>query len=87
MARFYGIVDGRRGQASREGDTRSGVSTVCAAYAGAIRCQAYAKGDHDWVRVTRIPWHGSGGDTVVLYEGPLMLKREDVGPILINLGG
>jgi hypothetical protein len=87
MARFYGTVQGRRGEAAREGDGRSGMATVCASYAGAIKCEAYAKDDYDWVRVTRIPWQGSGGDDVVLYEGPLMIRREDVGPILINLGG
>jgi len=83
MARFFGLVQGSRGQATRLG--HQGLLTYCASHSGAIVCQAHVKDGADWVRVLRIPWRRSGGDFVVLYDGPMDMKLADTHPVRINL--
>jgi len=72
VSRFYGILQGARGAASRCGSKSSGMETYCASWEGAIRCYAYYndKEKQDWVRVEKTPWHGAG-ENVVLYEGAI----------------
>lgn len=57
MSRFYGTIQGTRGEATRCGDKASGMETYCASWDGAIRCKAFvskhcevcgkSKYDHD----------------------------------------
>jgi len=75
MAHFYGTLQGNRGQATRCGSKDSGVTTVCASWSGAVRCEAYQEErsdgvKEDWVVVSMIPWHGAGANRV-LYRGPI----------------
>lgn len=70
MAHFYGVIKGARGQATRCGGRDSGMDTIAASWAGAVRVHAYDRGGTDWVRVEMMPWRGAGTHRV-LYEGPI----------------
>ena len=71
MSRFYGTVQGNRGEASRGGSTSSGLTTYCASWRGAIRCAAYVDKDgKDCVRVEKTTWQGAG-EYKLLYDGPI----------------
>lgn len=69
MARFYGLVQGRRGKASRLGDTKSGVRTVAASWSGAVEVLIFNRAGHDWVQVSLVPWGGKGTSRTI-YDGP-----------------
>ena len=73
MSRFYGTVQGNRGEASRSGHSVGGMTTWCASWNGAVRCYAYVgEGGIDCVRVTLTQWHGNGPrKDIVLYNGPM----------------
>ena len=78
MSRFYGVVRGNRGEATRGGSARSGMTTYCASWSGAICCRAYINQDEeDCVRVTSVDWPSKGTRTV-LYDGPMKGRQEDV---------
>lgn len=71
MAHFYGTVQGARGQASRLGHKNTGMQTICASHAGAVRCSAYVDSEGvDCVVVHLTPWQGSGVE-LTIYEGPI----------------
>ncbi len=70
MSHFYGTLQGSRGQATRCGTRVSGVTTVAASWAGAVRCEAYERDGEDHVRVSFIPWQGRGTRRE-LYDGPI----------------
>lgn len=78
MAHFYGTVKGQRGEASRLGNTKSGLTTKAAGWGGAIRTDVFINEEtgEDWYRVTLTPWKGSGGDSRVLSEGRLSSREE-----------
>ena len=73
MSHFYGTVQGNRGEASRAGSKRSGMTTYCASWNGAVRCYAYTNEEGiDCVIVMLMPWHGQGVyPNKVLYRGPI----------------
>ncbi len=78
MAHFYGTVEGQRGEASRLGNVKSGLTTQAAGWGGAIKVQVYvdeATGE-DRYSVTLIPWRNSGGNSRVVAEGKLSSKDE-----------
>ena len=73
MSRFYLTMNAGKSNSStvtRRAHAGHGANTVCASYSGAIRCTPYDKDGKDYVRVTREAWQGSGGQTVVIYDGP-----------------
>lgn len=66
MARFMGTVNGTRGEASRLGTDKSGLTTVAASWSGSVRVylyvrhgEGYGEGE-DWADVYLEPWHGAG---------------------------
>ena len=71
MSHFYGTVQGNRGEASRGGSKDSGMTTYCASWSGAVRCEAYIdEFGVDCVMVELTRWHGIGR-CKVLYRGPI----------------
>lgn len=52
MARFYGTVQGGRGQASRLGHPNSGLTTVAHSYTGRIRVDLFDRKGEDHCRIT-----------------------------------
>ena len=69
MSHFYGTVRGNRGEASRGGSKDSGMTTHCASWKGAIRCQAYVNEQgQDCVRISKEFWRGRG-ENKVIYDG------------------
>jgi hypothetical protein len=69
MAHFYGTVQGARGEGSRTGGKKSGLTTVAASWQGAVRVFLYEEGGIDRARVELKPWCGRG-TTRLLYDGP-----------------
>ena len=82
MAHFYGTVQGNRGEGTRLGTTKSGITTHAAGWGGAIRTEVFydAKTGRDMYRVELIPWQGSGGVSRVLAEGELNARIEQETP-------
>lgn len=71
MSRFYGTLQGNRGETTRTGSKKSGITTYTASWAGAVRTHAYINDDgEDWVRVEITTWRGKG-DNKLLYVGPI----------------
>lgn len=71
MAHFYGTLQGSRGKVSRLGTKNSGLETVAAGWAGAIKTEVFQRDGRDMYRVTLMPWQGSGGRPQMLAEGEL----------------
>lgn len=69
MARFYGTLQGNRGEATRMGHPNGGLTTYAASWSGAIRCHCYDKDGEDYVRVSHTTWQGSGINETI-YGGP-----------------
>lgn len=61
MSHFYGVLNGSRGETTRAGTKRSGLSVTAASWRGAIRVELFLdqNGD-DCFRVLQTPWHGEG---------------------------
>lgn len=73
MSRFYMTMNAGMSNSStvtRRAHAGHGASAVVASYKGAIEVTPYDKEGKDWVRIIRKPWQGSGGKTVVVYNGP-----------------
>jgi hypothetical protein len=70
MARFYGSLQGNRGEATRMGTARSGLSTYTAGWDGAVRVVIEDRDGVDYVTVQLTKWQGSGTYRL-LYEGPV----------------
>ncbi len=70
MSHFYGTLQGTRGNATRCGDKKSGLQTVAASWAGAIRVYLYRKPGETFDRYTvrADPWYGVG-DSALLAQG------------------
>ena len=69
MSRFYGTVQGSRGQATRCGDTAHGLVTEAAGWGGCIEVMVYDRDeDEDGFVVSMTPWHGKG-DKVRIASG------------------
>jgi hypothetical protein len=61
MAHFYGTLNGTKGEATRCGDKRNGLTTYAASYSGAIKTTLYVDAQgRDCFRVTEEKWQGSG---------------------------
>lgn len=70
MARFFGLVQGGRGKATRLGHTSSGMDTIAASHSGAVRVRLYDQNGVDMAEVRFTPWGNKGMDRV-LYVGPV----------------
>jgi len=70
MSRFYGTVQGSRGEATRCGTPASGIATYTAGWSGAVHAYVFDKDGRDWCRVELTHWHGCGTHKL-LYEGPV----------------
>lgn len=61
MATFYGTLKGSRGEATRCGTIRSGMTTHAASWKGAIRVDMIMEEDgRVYYAVNEVPWHGHG---------------------------
>ena len=72
MSKFYGVLEGSRGKATRCGTRNSGLKTIAASFAGAIRVDIYEEEGSDIEKfcVTMTPWLGRG-DNASLITGIL----------------
>lgn len=70
MSRFYGTLQGNRGEATRCGSEASGIRATAASWSGAVRSYVFDKDGEDWARVELIRWRGVG-TSALLYEGPV----------------
>lgn len=76
MSRFYGTLDGSRGQATRCGTASSGMRSVAASWSGAAMATTYTKArfssaeDTDRATLDLAMWHGTGRRLFV-YDGPV----------------
>lgn len=72
MAQFIGCVKGTRGEASRLGTKKSGLTCIAASWLGAVSVSLRhdEKGDTDIAVVRLIPWRGAGVH-LDLYDGPV----------------
>lgn len=79
MARFYGTVQGGRGQASRLGHASTGLRVSAQSHSGDIDVQFYVRleDETDMVRI-KVKEHGGGYLGKVLYNGPVadLLDRD-----------
>ena len=73
MSHFYATIRGHRGEATRQGTTRSGMYVNAAGWKGAINIIInYDKEKNiDTYLVSLVPWQGSRGESRVIAEGPL----------------
>lgn len=78
MARFYGSVQGSRGEAHRLG--HSDVTTIAASWNGGVQTTMY-RGDDGvpMVRLETIRWHGRG-EATLLFDGSLATLQAGAGP-------
>lgn len=76
MSRFYGTLDGSRGQATRCGTASSGMRSIAASWSGAAMATTYTKAwfssadDTDCATLDLTTWHGAGRRLFV-YDGPV----------------
>lgn len=52
MARFYGKVQGNKGEATRLGHATTGLDVVAMSYSGDVRVKLYDAGGRDFVRIS-----------------------------------
>lgn len=73
MSRFYGTLQGGRGEATRCGHKTSGLTTNAAGWHGSIKTHVYydEATDTDRFEVALVPWQGSGGWSRILASGHL----------------
>lgn len=72
MSRFYGTLQGGRGQVTRTGSGVSGLTTYAAGWGGAVKVTVRAGADgEDHFIVELVPWAASGGTTTLLAAGTL----------------
>lgn len=76
MARFYGVLNGGRGDVSRLGHKSTGLTTYAASWAGAVRVSLYVNAlGTDCARVELVEHRGEG-TRAVLYDGPVNPERD-----------
>ena len=71
MARFYGTVQGARGEATRLGHANTGLYVTAQSYSGDIVVELYAVGDNDYCRITARNHVGKAYQHTALYDGPI----------------
>lgn len=70
MARFYGSVQGSRGETHRLGTPASGIKAHIAGWQGAVTVELFDENGKDWCHVTLAKHHGEGVHHT-LYRGPV----------------
>lgn len=72
MAEFLGTIQGNRGEVSRTGSKRSGITANIGSWSGGVYVRLWEneRTGTTWCRVTLQKWHGSGTEKM-LYEGPV----------------
>lgn len=68
MAKFYGTIQGSRGQASRLG--HSHIVTKAASWDGAVNTVITERDGETWVEITTMQHHNAGSYNLI-YDGPL----------------
>jgi hypothetical protein len=83
MSHFYGTLQGNRGEATRGGSKKSGMTTYCASWEGAVRCEAWHDKEtgKDMVNVSKEPWHGAG-ESKLLYRGLIGENKEKLKKVM-----
>jgi hypothetical protein len=69
MARFYGTVQGGRGQASRLGHANTGLDVTAQSYSGDVVINLFNVNGEDHVRI--VAREHKGGVATQLYIGPI----------------
>jgi hypothetical protein len=74
MARFFGTLQGGRGEATRLGHASSGLRATAASWSGKVCVQAYADeprngGDDDFVRISAEQHGSSSNPTGTFFDG------------------
>ena len=64
MAKYYGTLQGNRGQASRLGSTASGISASVQSWAGSLTVSLDGDPDAPTVTIARAEGSGRGGKTI-----------------------
>lgn len=70
MGHFRGTIKGYRGEASRLGSERSGLTAHIASWRGAVSVHLYVQNGVDYAKVELVPHFGRGRN-VPLYDGPI----------------
>ena len=70
MARFYGSIQGNRGNATRMGTPNSGFTAWAAGWQGRVVIEIDDRDGVDWARVSLAKHHGHG-TSQLLYDGPV----------------
>lgn len=70
MAHFRGIIQGQRGEASRLGSRRSGLTVNACSWQGQVHVELSSRDGVDWAEVKLLPHHGTG-IVKTLYDGPV----------------
>lgn len=85
MSRFYGVVKGGRGEATRCGHANTGLDVQAGSYSGGVFVRLYVDDDdRDCAYVYIDQWQHSGPkERVVLYSGPLEDVSGAVSPLAI----
>lgn len=71
MATFFASIKGTRGEASRLGSGKSGITATAASFSGAITTKLFVHNGEVWAKVSAHPWKGSGDFAKILYRGPV----------------
>ena len=78
MARYYGTIQGRRGEASRLGDRSSGIRASVCSWAGRVETSIQANGEGHTVHI-RAESHGSSDNPT----GPIFTGTfEELGQLI-----
>lgn len=75
MARFYGTIQGGRGEATRLGHANTGLRITAQSYAGDVRVHLYVQEDEDHCCIT-VTDHGDSYASLILYDGPIRRLRD-----------
>jgi len=61
MSHFYGVLQGNRGEATRQGSPKSGLSVTAASWKGCVRVRLWVNEDgDDMFEVQQDRWQGAG---------------------------
>jgi len=77
MSHFYGTLKGSRGEATRCGTKKSGITTHTASWEGAVRVELYQKDGIDYAKVCLTKWRNGAGDYKLLYDGPVSGREQN----------
>lgn len=68
MAKFYGKVQGDKGESTKCGHHT--ITAIAASWRGAVQTTLHERGGVTYARVELMPWQGVGVSRVV-YDGPV----------------